>query len=237
VTQPRRTRKRQIGHAPREKRHRCDEHLRHRLSRARIATTANNLTPHTQRLVITWIIDGAWAVFVVYWIVAARTQSKTRKKEPGVERLIHVLWLALAYFLLADGDLPIGPLNNQFLPHRLWIASLGTALVVAGIGFAIWARRHLGKNWSAEVTIREEHKLIRTGPYRYIRHPIYTGLLTAVLGTAIVVSEYRALVSLAIFVIGWTLKAKKEEGFLSLEFGPAFEEHKRLTGFFLPPLT
>jgi protein-S-isoprenylcysteine O-methyltransferase Ste14 len=197
----------------------------------------NILTPHTQRLVITWIIDGAWVVFAVYWIVAARTQSKTRKKEPAVERLIHVLWLACAYFLLADGDLPIGPLNNQFLPHRLWIASFGMALVVAGIGFAIWARRHLGKNWSAEVTIREEHKLIRTGPYKYIRHPIYTGLLTAVLGTVIVVSEYRALVSLAIFVIGWTLKAKKEEGFLALEFGPAFEEHKRLTGFFLPPLT
>jgi protein-S-isoprenylcysteine O-methyltransferase Ste14 len=173
---------------------------------------------------------------VLYWIYAWRTQSKTRKKEPSSERLIHVLWLACAYFLLADGDLPIGPLNNQFLPHRLSIALLGAALVVAGIGFAIWARRHLGKNWSAEVTIREEHKLIRSGPYKYIRHPIYTGLLAAVLGTAIVVSEYRALVSLAIFVIGWTLKAKKEEGFLALEFGPTFEEHKRLTGFFLPPL-
>jgi protein-S-isoprenylcysteine O-methyltransferase Ste14 len=119
----------------------------------------------------------------------------------------------------------------------LSIALLGAALVVAGIGFAIWARRHLGKNWSAEVTIREEHKLIRSGPYKYIRHPIYTGLLAAVLGTAIVVSEYRALVSLAIFVIGWTLKAKKEEAFLAREFGPAFEEHKRLTGFFLPRLS
>lgn len=211
------------------------KHLRHRPGRARIAAVAN-MVPHTQRLIITSIVDGAWAVFVVYWIVAARTQSKTRKKEPGIERLIHVLWLAGAYFLLADGDLPVGPLNNQFLPHRLWIALLGAALVVVGIGFAIWARRHLGKNWSAEVTIREEHKLIRSGPYKYIRHPIYTGLLAAVLGTAILVGEYRALVSLAIFVIGWTLKAKKEEGFLALEFGPAFEEHKRLTGFFLPPL-
>ena len=210
--------------------------LHRRSSRARIATVLKTLSPHTQRETIAAIVDGAWLGFVVYWIYAARTQAKTRKREPGFERLIHVLWLACAYVLLWRDALPIGPLNNQFLPHRLWIASLGAALVVAGIGFAIWARRHLGKNWSAEVTIREEHKLIRTGPYKYIRHPIYTGLLTSVLGTVIVVSEYRALVALAIFVTGWTLKAKKEESFLAQEFGPAFEEHKRLTGFFLPPL-
>jgi protein-S-isoprenylcysteine O-methyltransferase Ste14 len=194
------------------------------------------LSPNTQREIISAIVNGAWIAFLLYWIFAARRKSKTRKKEPTLERLIHVLWLACAYFLLWRDDLPIGPLNRQFLPHRFWIASLGAVLVVAGITFAIWARRHLGKNWSAEVTIREEHKLIRTGPYRYIRHPIYTGLLTAVVGTVVVVSEYRALVALAIFLIGWTLKAKKEESFLAQEFGPAFEEHKRLTGFYLPPL-
>ena len=229
-------RKRQIGNAPGQDFVAAMKFLHRHDSRARIAAAVNILSPHTQRQIITAIVNGAWIVFVLYWIVVARTQSKTQKREPTLQRLVHVLWLACACFLLWRDDLPIGPFNNQFLPHRFWIASLGAALTVAGIGFAIWARRHLGKNWSAEVTIREEHKLIRTGPYKYIRHPIYTGLLTSVVGTAIVVSEYRALVSLAIFLIGWTLKAKKEEAFLSQEFGPAFEEHKRLTGFFLPPV-
>ena len=194
------------------------------------------LSLHTPREIISAIQYGAWSVFALYWIAAAFTQSRARRREPVLERLLHVLWVACGFFLLSRDDLPIGPLNRQFLPHRLWSASLGAALTVAGVGIAIWARRHLGKNWSAEVAIREEHRLIRTGPYKYIRHPIYTGLLMAVLGTAIVVSEYRAIVALAIFLIGWTLKAKKEERFLTQEFGPAFEEHKRLTGFFLPPL-
>jgi protein-S-isoprenylcysteine O-methyltransferase Ste14 len=191
----------------------------------------------TPRQIISAIIFGAWIVFAVYWIGASWTGNKAQKREPPLERILHVLWLAAAFFLLSQDDLPIGPLNRQFLPHRLWIASLGAALVVAGVLFAIWARRHLGKNWSAEVTIRKEHSLIRSGPYARIRHPIYTGLLLAIVGTAIAVSEYRALVALAIFVTGWTLKAKKEEAFLAQEFGPAFEEHKRLTGFFLPRLS
>jgi len=176
-------------------------------------------------------------VFALYWIGASWTGNKTQKRQPPLERILHVLWLTAAFFLLSRDDLPIGLLNRQFLPHRLWIASLGAALVVAGLAFAIWARGHLGKNWSAEVTIRKEHRLIRSGPYARIRHPIYTGLLLALVGTAIAVSEYRALVAVAIFVIGWTLKAKKEEAFLAQEFGPAFEEHKRLTGFFLPRLS
>ncbi|MGB0035251.1 MAG: isoprenylcysteine carboxylmethyltransferase family protein [Candidatus Acidiferrales bacterium] len=203
-------------------------------SGARIVTMDGILRFSTAKEVISAIINGAWAVFVIYWIVAARTQSKAQKREPALERLLHVLWLAGAFFLLYKDDLPIGPLNRQFLPHRLWIASLGAGLTVAGVGFAIWARRHLGKNWSAEVTIREEHNLIRTGPYKHIRHPIYTGLLLAIAGTAIAVGEYRALVAFAIFLIGWTRKARKEESFLALEFGSTFEEHKRHTGFFLP---
>ncbi|HYL46878.1 MAG TPA: isoprenylcysteine carboxylmethyltransferase family protein, partial [Candidatus Limnocylindrales bacterium] len=94
--------------------------------------------------------------------------------------------------------------------------------------------RHLGKYWSAEVTIRSGHELIRTGPYAHIRHPIYTGILLALVGTVLVIGEYRALAALAIAVIGFVRKAKKEESFLEGQFGAAFEEHRRLTGFFLP---
>jgi protein-S-isoprenylcysteine O-methyltransferase Ste14 len=102
------------------------------------------------------------------------------------------------------------------------------------VAFAISARWHIGGNWSANVTIKEDHKLIRTGPYAHIRHPIYTGILLAALGTVIAIGEYRGLASLVLLTVGFIFKAKRKEDFLSSEFGAAFEEHKRHTEFFLP---
>ena len=111
---------------------------------------------------------------------------------------------------------------------------LGALATAAGVAFAIWARRHIGRNWSGQITIRQEHELIRTGPYARIRHPIYTGLLLALLGTAIAIGEYRAIIAFAVIAIGFVVKAKREESLLTKEFGPAFDEHRRQTGFFLP---
>lgn len=179
-------------------------------------------------------IETAWVAFGLYWLLAARGRRAAQRGEPSGERMIHVVWMIGAAYLLFHFDPRFGALNRRFLPQRMWIASFGAVITVAGIGIAVWARRHLGKNWSADVTIREGHALIRTGPYTYIRHPIYSGMLLGILGTAIAVGEYRGLVALAIFWIGWAHKAKKEESYLAAEFGPAFAEHKRLTGFFLP---
>ncbi|HEY7826360.1 MAG TPA: isoprenylcysteine carboxylmethyltransferase family protein [Candidatus Acidoferrales bacterium] len=179
-------------------------------------------------------IESAWLVFGLYWLISSRGRKPARRREPTAERLFHVLWVLGATYLLYRSDPRLGALDRRFLPERLSIADLGAAITVAGVGLAIWARRHLGKNWSAEVTIREGHSLIRTGPYRYIRHPIYSGMLLGILGTAIAVGEYRGLAALAVFWIGWAQKARKEESFLAQEFGRAFAEHKRVTGFFLP---
>jgi len=187
-------------------------------------------------LVSQHVIEGAWIVFVSYWLISAFGREKARRREPPAERLLHVLWLAGAFYLLDYSEPWFGALNRRFVPDWLWLAELGAALTVAGIAYAIWARHHLGKNWSADVTIRADHKLIRNGPYARLRHPIYTGLILALIGTVLSVGENRALVALGIFLIGWTRKAKKEEAFLAQEFGAAFEEHKRLTGFFLPRL-
>jgi protein-S-isoprenylcysteine O-methyltransferase Ste14 len=112
-----------------------------------------------------------------------------------------------------------------------WIA---VALTAAGVGVAIWARWHLGANWSGVVTLKEGHELIRTGPYRSIRHPIYTGILLAILGTALAIGEVRGLVALAIAWGSFYFKARREESFLAQEFGPRFAEHQQHTGMFLP---
>jgi protein-S-isoprenylcysteine O-methyltransferase Ste14 len=186
------------------------------------------------REILTAVIDGAWLAFALYWLMASFNKKRVQRREPPLTRLIHVLWLALGFFLFYSDDPRFGVLNRRFVPLELWIACAGAALAVAGVGFAIWARVHLGRNWSGEVTIRQDHELIRTGPYARLRHPIYTGLLLALAGTVIAVGKYRALVAFAIFLIGWTWKARREEAFLVQEFGARFEEHKKHTGFFLP---
>lgn len=180
------------------------------------------------------IIRGAWLVLVFYWLAVSITKKAARKRQPSAERIAHVIYMAIASIFLWKEDPRFGPLNNSFLPDTLFKAWVGAAITVLGVAFAIWARWHIGRNWSAEVTIKKDHKLIRTGPYAHIRHPIYTGLLLAALGTAIAIGEYRALVSLVLLTAGFIFKAKREENFLAGEFGPAFEEHKLHTGFFLP---
>ena len=111
---------------------------------------------------------------------------------------------------------------------------LGLVLAGAGVAFAIWARWHLGRNWSAIVSIREEHELIRTGPYCAVRHPIYTGMLLAVTGTVLIVGEFRALIAFAIVLGSFYWKARKEEYWLAREFGERFEAHAKHTGMFFP---
>ena len=182
------------------------------------------------------MMRGAWIAFAAYWLISAIGRCRAQKREARGDRLVHILWLAAAAYLFYYSEPWMGPLDRRFIPDLPWIADLSAALTVLGIGFAIWARYHLGKNWSAEITIRADHQLIRTGPYAWLRHPIYTGLLVALLGTALWVGRYRALIALGMFLIGFSRKAKKEETFLAQEFGPKFEEHKRLTGFFLPRL-
>jgi len=180
------------------------------------------------------IIQVSWIAFCVYWIWAARNQKRVQQREPPLARLLHVAYMVCGFVLLYSRDPRFGILNRRFLPEREWIVMLGALATAAGVAFAIWARRHIGRNWSGQITIRQEHELIRTGPYARIRHPIYTGLLLALAGTAIAIGEYRALVGFAVIAIGFVVKAKREESLLTKEFGPAFDEHRRQTGFFLP---
>lgn len=180
-------------------------------------------------------IDILWLIFVVYWIVAARKVNPMRRREPAAQRILYILAIA-ALLLFAYRGAHFGSMNRRFLPLSDWLAAVGLALTAAGIAFAIWARNHIGRFWSASVSIREGHQLIRTGPYARIRHPIYTGILIAVAGSAIALGTYPALAAFVIVLAGLSYKARREEALLSREFGAAFDEHRRATGFFLPRL-
>jgi protein-S-isoprenylcysteine O-methyltransferase Ste14 len=184
------------------------------------------------------LIDDAirlpWIIFIVYWLAASLNINRTKESEPFASRYGVMLILIVGYVMIFTDSLRVGALELRFLPNDLTFALLGIVLTWLGIALALWARLHLGKNWSARVTIKEGHELIRTGPYRRLRNPIYSGLILAVIGTALEVGKGRALVGVALVAIGFSLKALKEESMLSQQFGEKFQEHRKHTGFLLP---
>jgi len=152
-----------------------------------------------------------------------------------VHRVLRLLILALTFVLLLSPSLvALGPLVRRFVPDRPAIRDLGVALAGFAIFLMIWARRHLGHYWSDKVEIKTNHQLISTGPYASLRHPIYTGMLLGIAGTALAVGEWRGLVAFVLLLTNYVIKARKEERILRQKFGPEFQEYQRRTGFLIP---
>jgi protein-S-isoprenylcysteine O-methyltransferase Ste14 len=177
-----------------------------------------------------------WILLWLYWLISARKLKAVKRRESLEERLQHTLPLIVAYFLLFSTRVNFAWLGERFVPHTEAVGMAGIAATAAGVFFAIWARWHLGENWSGTVTLKADHELIRTGPYRFIRHPIYTGMLVAMAGTALAVGEMRGVLAFLITLAAFYQKARREERFLSQEFGERFEAHSKQTGMFLPKI-
>jgi protein-S-isoprenylcysteine O-methyltransferase Ste14 len=158
-----------------------------------------------------------WLSWLGYWTVAARNVKATLRRETYAARLGQVALILLAAVLLVRHQ-PLGWLNQRFLPETAAAYWIGLVLVVTGLGFAVWARVHLGGNWSARITVKENHELIRSGPYGIVRHPIYAGLLLAILGTAISFGEWRGLLAFAFLTVSLLLKLRIEERFMAETF-------------------
>lgn len=181
------------------------------------------------------IIEACWIVLGLYWLYSSLGTKKIAVNESTGLRVFRFAMLLLVLVLFMDW-VKIPALETRFLPRLPEIGWLGVALTAAGVAVAIWARWSLGRNWSDKVVLKVDHELIRSGPYRYLRHPIYTGVLVAVAGTALKIGEWRGLVALIALGANYFVKAKREEAILAANFGEAFAEHKRHTGFFLPGL-
>lgn len=167
-----------------------------------------------------------WLAWLGYWIVAARDVKTTRRREDVATFLLNRVFVVIGALLLVVPHLPLHWLNEGFIPPAIAAYFLGLVMVAAGLGFAVWARVYLGRNWSATVTVKRDHELIRTGPYGLVRHPIYTGLLLALLGTAVGIGEWRGLVAFASFTIGFLFKLKAEERFMSEAFGEEYARYR-----------
>jgi protein-S-isoprenylcysteine O-methyltransferase Ste14 len=183
--------------------------------------------------VLQFVVPALWGAWLVYWTVAASAVKTTRWREPISSRLLHGVPLILAALLLASGRQLPSLLRERFLPQTSASPLLGLVMLVAGLGFAVWARWHLGPNWSGTVTLKQDHALIRTGPYSYVRHPIYSGILLALLGTAVVIGEWRGLFAFALALVGLAYKSKVEEGRMR-EIFPEYDQYRHETAALVP---
>lgn len=181
-----------------------------------------------------YLIEGPWIVFVAYWALGALKTRRTERKEPFTSRYGILFLEIVGFVMLFSDDAGIGILAQRVIPRTYAVAVTGVVLTWAGIAMALWARWHLGQYWSARITIKEDHKLIRTGPYARLRHPIYSGLDLAVIGSALAIDEWRCVVGVCLIILGYWIKARREEAMLTAQFGADFQEHCRHTGFLFP---
>ena len=170
------------------------------------------------------LIFWIWCAWALFWLVSAFGTKKAARREPFGPRLFYILIGVGGGVLLASRELP-SPLNLRLWPRCALSYWIGIVVLLAGVAFAVWARVHLGRNWSGTVTVKEDHELIRTGPYAYVRHPIYTGLITGLIGTAICSGTLHAALGAAIIAAALYVKSRTEERFMRETFPGQYQKY------------
>jgi serine phosphatase RsbU (regulator of sigma subunit)/protein-S-isoprenylcysteine O-methyltransferase Ste14 len=173
-----------------------------------------------------------WTAWVVYWMVSAFFTHKTKKSEGLLGRLAHIIPLYIGLFLIFHSR------HYSFFIGRLddntGVEAIGDVLTFSGLAFTVWARVHLGRYWSGIITLKEGHKLIRTGPYALVRHPIYTGMIVAAIGSVLGSTTGDAVLGFPFVLLGLLPKARNEEKILTGEFGEEYQRYKREVPALIP---
>ncbi|MDX8497656.1 isoprenylcysteine carboxylmethyltransferase family protein [Mesorhizobium sp. VK4C] len=178
-------------------------------------------------------IAALWLIWLVSWALAAFWADPAQKRAGfRAEAQYRALWLAGTILLFVPAHGYVGRL-------RLWMPTLAqawicVALIAVGITFAWWARLHLGKLWSGTITAKADHRVVDTGPYRLVRHPIYTGLLLSILATMAAKGTVWGIAGAALLLVGIVVKARLEESFLRGELGPAYDDYARRVPMLVP---
>jgi protein-S-isoprenylcysteine O-methyltransferase Ste14 len=175
-----------------------------------------------------------WMAIFVLWAILGFAVKKTVGSRSDARARIAVWGVMLAWLILFSDDFRPGVLSERFLPMDPAIANAGLAITIIGLGFAVWARFIIGRNWGGLITVQQDHKLMRDGPYGIVRHPIYSGFMLATLGTAIIVGQVGGLISVALIVIAWGYKARLEETFMVEQFGAEYEDYRRHVKALIP---
>ena len=186
------------------------------------------MAPWAAMRAVELVFAVVWAAFWLYWLVAAFGTKNSRvpwRRELGIRAVLVVVVVLLVRVgaFRQHGGLDTGP----------WRAGLGLALLAVGLGFAVWARLHLGRNWGTPMTQKDDPELVTSGPYRLVRHPIYTGILAAGVGTAVGLS-WRWLIAVALAGAYFSYSATVEERYLTEQFPDSYPVYKRSAKMLLP---
>jgi protein-S-isoprenylcysteine O-methyltransferase Ste14 len=182
-----------------------------------------------------YLFATMWGIWALYWWVASANVKHAIRRESLASRIMHIAPLAIAALLLLGRPGILFPLLDlRLLPRAEYVFWTGAGLAAAGLLFTVWARLHLGGNWSGIVTIKERHELVASGPYRFVRHPIYAGLLLAFAGSAVALGDLRGVLAVAIAFAALWRKLQIEERWLSEEFGDAYAAYRRRVAALVP---
>jgi protein-S-isoprenylcysteine O-methyltransferase Ste14 len=175
-----------------------------------------------------------WAVFFAYWLIAAFGVKRTIEASGGWVWRLAVVAAAVIVITRREQS------GHWWSPSAVWweystpVGVVGAIIVALGLATALWARRSLGGNWSGLVALKENHELVERGPYRYVRHPIYSGILLMVLGTAIVSGRASWFLAFFAVFIGVSVKARAEERLLTKHFPEAYPSYRRRVKALIP---
>jgi protein-S-isoprenylcysteine O-methyltransferase Ste14 len=167
-----------------------------------------------------------WMVLVVVWVVGALRTKRTVQSQSSASQLLYTAILVVGVYLIFAKQSGIAWLDRQLFPATVPIALAGLLAVLMGVAFSVWARLMLGGNWSNRVTVKEDHTLVRTGPYRIVRHPIYSGILLGMLGSALQRGGIRCFVGVLICGFSFWLKTRAEERFMVQSFGEQYLQYR-----------
>lgn len=175
-----------------------------------------------------------WIGIAAVWVVASLGAKRAVRYQSDRSRAVQASLTIAAYLFLFSPSFHPGLLARNLVPAWPSTHALGLLLLLAGCLLAIWARVALGGNWSANVTVKQGHTLITRGPYALVRHPIYSGLLLAALGTAIVFGRASGFLGFALLFSGFWIKSHTEEAFMQQEFGQQYTRYKQRVRALIP---
>lgn len=179
-------------------------------------------------------IRDIWLILGLVWLVGLAFTKRTVRAQTLGTRVLYLALILLGFSLLGFGRLSVGWLGLRWLPPGQGWEITGLAFTAAGCLFAIWARITLGGNWSGRATVKAGHELIVSGPYAVARHPIYTGLLLASVGTAMAFGEARCLLGLAVLLLAFAVKISQEERLMLETFPEAYPVYRRRVKALIP---
>ena len=185
-----------------------------------------------------YLTIGCWWAFILVWAAMARSAKRSVREERRADRLAYSVPTALGMILIATSSPQVWGRENLLtmlvLPRELPFAIASSVAAVAGLALAIWARVTLGRDWSVNVTLKEGHELVTSGPYASIRHPIYTAVILLAIGLFLLVESLGAAIGVAVFALGCWIKLRQEEALMTGQFPDSYPAYMARTRRLIP---